>query len=160
MIALNSFRPDSIWMSKANFLKNANPHIWAEYTLYPTSKGGKTKYISCGWSCPCFVKKDSMCGGFDAYPLLGNTIMSPSETRYLGLWFMNREEAEPTFKKAGKFYLWEGGFIGEAIVRPNFAGMTGNERLYAAGLLEAYDEAVLKKDQEKIADIMKRISLP
>ena len=93
-------------------------------------------------------------------PLLGNTIMSPSETRYLGLWFMNREEAELTLQKAGKFYLWEGGFIGEAIVRPNYAGMTGNERLYAAGLLEAYDEAVLKKDQEKIADIMKRISLP
>lgn len=147
-------------MPRSKFLKNAGPHLWVEYTLYPTSDGGKTKDISCGWSCPCFVEKDPMSGGFDAYPLLGSSSMSPSQTQYLGLWFMNREDAEPEFRKAGKFYLWEGGFIGQAVVRPSYGGMTGNERLYEAGLLDAYDEAVSKNDQVKISEIWKRVCPP
>ena len=147
-------------MPRTEFLKSVNPHIWVEYSLFPTSGGGRTKDISSGWSCACFVTKDAMSKSFEAYPLLGDSIMSPSETRYLGLWFMDYEEAEPIFKKAEKLYLWEDGFIGQAVVRPDYAGMTGNERLYAAALIDAYDEAVLNNDQEKISDIMKRIYLP
>ena len=147
-------------MSKISYLKTATPHLWVEYTLYPMSKGGKTKSISLGDSCPCFVEKNPLSGGFDAYPLLADKIMSPSETRYLGLWFMNPKEAKPVFEKARNFYLWEGSFIGEAIVKLDYTGLTGNERLYEAGLLQEYDHAQLVNDESKIAEIWKRILPP
>jgi len=147
-------------MSKAEFLKTAKPHLWVEYRLYPTSEGGKTKSISLGYGCPCFIKKDAMSGGFDAYPLLANKIMSPSETRYLGLWLMNPEDAEPAFKRVGRLYLWDGGFIGEAVIKPNYGGMTGNERLFEAGLLNEYDQAKLENDEAKIEEIWKRVCPP
>lgn len=146
--------------TRTEFLRNANPHIWVEYTLFPTSEGGKTKSVSLGWGCPCFVEKDQMSGGFDAYPLLGDITLSPSEVRYLGLWFMNPKEAVPQFSKAGKFHLWEGDFIGQAVVKPDYGGMTGNERLYAAGLLEKYDDAITRKDQNKISELWKRVCPP
>jgi hypothetical protein len=42
--------------------------------------------------------------------------MSPGETRRVGICFLSGESAAQIFRSAGKFYLWEGGFIGEAMV--------------------------------------------
>jgi hypothetical protein len=51
-------------------------------------------------------------------PLLGDTTLSPGERRKLGFVFLNGEESANTLREAGKFYLWEGRFVGEAAVIP------------------------------------------
>ena len=55
--------------------------------------------------------------GWDGYPLLGDVEMQPGETkRSVGFVFLSGDEAAEKLRAAGKFYLWEGRFIGEATV--------------------------------------------
>jgi hypothetical protein len=42
--------------------------------------------------------------------------MHPGDRRRLGFVFLSGEEAAEIMRRAGRFYLWEGGFIGEADV--------------------------------------------
>jgi hypothetical protein len=44
--------------------------------------------------------------------------------------------------------------------RDENAGMTVNERLFAAGLLDAFDQAVLRRDREALVDILNRVDVP
>jgi len=53
--------------------------------------------------------------GYDGWPLLSDEPLLPEEKRRVGFVFLSPEGAE-TMKRAGHFYLWEGGFIGEADV--------------------------------------------
>ena len=80
------------------------------------SEDGKIYPISLGWGCPCFVAKNKNLLAHDGYPLLGDTTMSAGETREFGYWFMLGEKAAIKFRTAGRFFLWEGWFVGEAIV--------------------------------------------
>ncbi|PID99750.1 MAG: hypothetical protein CSA81_14660 [Acidobacteria bacterium] len=41
----------------------------------------------------------------------------------------------------------------------NYAGMTVNERLYVSGLMDEFDEAVEKKDTEKVRTIFEKVGL-
>ena len=52
---------------------------------------------------------------WDAWPQLGDDWLQLGETRRVGFVFLSPEGAE-TMRRAGKFYLWEGGIIGEATV--------------------------------------------
>jgi hypothetical protein len=67
-----------------------------------------------GWGCPCTVSKSPPLVGYDAWPLLREPL-APGEARRLGFVFLS-SEATDVFRKAGTFYLWEGGFVGQAIV--------------------------------------------
>lgn len=40
-----------------------------------------------------------------------------------------------------------------------YAGMTVNERLYVSGLMDEFDEAVEKKDTEKVRSILEEVEL-
>lgn len=40
-----------------------------------------------------------------------------------------------------------------------YAGMTVNERLYARGLMDEFDEAVEKKDADKVRSILMQVEL-
>lgn len=40
-----------------------------------------------------------------------------------------------------------------------YAGMTVNERLYVSGLIDEFDEAVQKKDTEKVRAILEKVEL-
>lgn len=40
-----------------------------------------------------------------------------------------------------------------------YIGMTVNERLYVSGLLKDFDDAVSKKDVDKIKEILKNVEL-
>ena len=40
-----------------------------------------------------------------------------------------------------------------------YAGMTVNERLYVSGLMDEYDEAVEKKDADKVRSILEQVEL-
>ncbi len=92
-------------------LQNAVPELVAEVTLYPAAK--LTKRL--GWGCLCSVSKASSGSGYDGWPLLKEPL-APGETRRVGFVFLSGEEAATIFRKAGAFYLWEGCFVGEAVV--------------------------------------------
>jgi hypothetical protein len=55
--------------------------------------------------------------GWDGRPIL-EAPLTPGERRRLGFVFLSGEEAANVFRNAGMFYLWEGRFIGEAVVVP------------------------------------------
>jgi hypothetical protein len=40
-----------------------------------------------------------------------------------------------------------------------YSGMTVNERLYVSGLMDEFDEAVQKKDAEKVRAILEKVEL-
>jgi hypothetical protein len=61
------------------------------------------------------VSQDEPLTGWDAWLLLGDAPLNPGDERRLGFVFFTSEGLE-RMRSAGKFYLWEGRFIGEATV--------------------------------------------
>jgi hypothetical protein len=43
--------------------------------------------------------------------------------------------------------------------KPNFAAMTVNERLFAAGLIEAWDAATSARDRDRMIGILERVDM-
>ncbi|MFZ0052502.1 MAG: hypothetical protein WAK96_12065 [Desulfobaccales bacterium] len=85
-----------------------NPITWLEEILLILSRNG--------WGCLCVVSKSQPIVGYDGYPLLGDTLFEPGTQRRLGFVFLSGEQAAEIVRNAGTFYLWDSGFIGEAIV--------------------------------------------
>jgi hypothetical protein len=104
-------------MSRAEQLRVMSPQLVADVTMYATDQGGRNYVAQPGWGCPCMISKSQPLTGWDAWPLLDSPI-GPGERRRLGFVFLSGEEAAKIFRQAGFFYLWEGGFIGEAAVVP------------------------------------------
>lgn len=101
--------------TRAEALLAMPPQLIADVTLYPTAEGGKKLAAQPGWGCPCAVSKSPPLIGYDAWPLLEEPL-APGDRRRLGFVFLFGEEAAHVFRKAGIFYLWEGRFVGEAVV--------------------------------------------
>jgi hypothetical protein len=104
-------------MSRAEFIKTATPPLVAEVRMYETAAGGRTGPAYSGWGCPCMVSQREPLIGYDALPLIGGEPLLPGETRRLGFVFLSHEEAVPVMRTAGRFFLWEGRFVGEAVVQ-------------------------------------------
>lgn len=100
--------------SRAEFLKEHIPQLTANVTLYSTENGGRRTAAEPGWGCPCAIEKIETDLFYDGWPLLGDDPIAPGETRRLG-WVFPFAGAD-ILRDAGKFYLWEGRFIGEAVV--------------------------------------------
>lgn len=103
-------------LSRAELLRGASPELTADVALYPPSEGGRKSIAYPGWWCPCMVSNSPPWVGYNGWPLLGDTPLEPGTKRRLGFVFLSGEEAADIFRKAGKFYLWEGRIIGEAVV--------------------------------------------
>jgi len=102
--------------SRSERLKASKPHLTADVWLYPTSQGGRRLPVRSGWGCPCSVAK-SPDEYWDAWPLLGDTELMPGDFRKtVGFIFLSGDEAADKMRAVGKFYLWENGLIGEAVV--------------------------------------------
>lgn len=84
--------------------------------MYETAAGGRTGPAYSGWGCPCMVSQMEPLIGYGALLLIGDEPLLPGETRQLGFVFLSHEEAIPAMRTAGRFFLWEGRFVGEAIV--------------------------------------------
>src|SRR5262249_42235799 len=102
-------------MDRAETLRNMQPQLFADVVLYPAEQGGRRTTAYPGWGCPCMIAKAEPLVGYDAWPLLGDDPINPGDSRCLGFIFLTQEGLE-TVVKAGRFFLWEGGFIGEATV--------------------------------------------
>jgi len=103
-------------MSRSEFLKSVTPHLIADVRMFNTTDGGRKGPAYAGWGCPCMTSKAPPLVGYDAWPLIGDDPLLPGDCRRLGFYFLSYEEAVPGVRQAGRFYLWEGGFIGEAEV--------------------------------------------
>lgn len=101
--------------TRAEWLRSKPPQLIANVTLYPSTEGGKNLNAQPGWGCPCFCTKSITVSGWDGRPLLDGPL-APGDKRRLGFVFLSGEEAANALRKAGTFYLWEGRFIGEAVV--------------------------------------------
>lgn len=101
--------------TRAEALRTMAPQLIADLTLYPTSEAGKKLTIQLGYGCPCLVSKAEPLVGYDGWPLLEEPL-PPGSSRRVGFVFLSGQEAADIFRNAGKFYLWEGRFIGEAVV--------------------------------------------
>jgi hypothetical protein len=97
-------------------VKNVEPQLIVDVTLYPTVQGGRAGSTPAGWfGCPCKVNKDDV-AGWDCRILLDGNAMTPGETRRVGMMFLSGEETAARFRAAGTFYLWELRIVGEARV--------------------------------------------
>ncbi len=101
--------------SRADALKEKSPQLIADVFLYATQDGGKKLTVQPGWGCPCSLSKSKDALFHDGWPLL-DAPFAPGERRRLGFVFLSGDDAAQVFRRAGKFYLWEGRFIGEAII--------------------------------------------
>jgi hypothetical protein len=92
------------------------PELTANLYLYETSAGGRQFPISPGepiFRCPAYTQKDTSAGGWTCFIDIGEKPMEPGEARVVGASFLVKEGLELVIS-AGKFYLWEGRFTGEA----------------------------------------------
>lgn len=104
-------------MSRAEFIKTATPQLIAEVRMYELAAGGRTSPAYPGWACSCMASQEEPLIGYDALPLIGSEPLLPGETRQLGFVFLSHEEAVPVMRAAGRFFLWDGRFVGEAVVQ-------------------------------------------
>lgn len=102
--------------TRSEQLTAMTPQLIADVTLYSTAAGGKKVAVQPGWGCPCCLSRDFPIVSYDGWPLLGDAPLTPGESRQVGFVFLSGDEPVALFRKAGIFYLWEGGFIGEAKV--------------------------------------------
>lgn len=103
-------------MTRAEQLLGLLPQIVADVTMYPTAEGGRRASAPAGWGCPCCVSNAQPVVGYAGWPLLGTGTLEPGDRRRLGFVFLTGDEAAQVMRDAGKFYLWEGGYIGEAVI--------------------------------------------
>lgn len=103
-------------MSREQIQRSAEPHLVADVTMYETDRGGRRQPAVPGWGCPAMLSQDYPLTGWDVLLLLRDQPIAPGEKRRLGFYFLSGETGAALFRKAGRFYLWEGGFIGEARV--------------------------------------------
>jgi hypothetical protein len=103
-------------MSRAEFQLTASPHLVADVTMYASDNGGRAGLAYPGWGCPCMVSRSEPLVGWGAFLLLRTEAPAPGDRRRIGFCFLSGDEAATIMRNAGKFYLWEGRFIGEAEV--------------------------------------------
>jgi hypothetical protein len=103
-------------MPRTEHLRTASSQLTADVLLYATDAGGRKTPAIAGWGCVCCVSKSLPVVGYDGWPLLGDSSLMPGERKRLGFVFLSGEETAAMFRRAGKFHLWENGFIGEATV--------------------------------------------
>src|SRR5215469_18888554 len=88
-------------------LKSGSPQLTADIFLYPDE--GRNKLL--GWGCLCCPSKSSPVFGYDDWPLLGDTTLSPGERRKLGFVFLNGEESVDACVRLENFIFRKGGLL-------------------------------------------------
>jgi hypothetical protein len=93
------------------------PQLRVMLTLYPAEKSSRSQAIVPGWMCPCVVNKTEVPEASDGAPILKDGPMQLGEMREVDFLFpLAGKDVIPLAAGSPKFYLWEGGYIGEAQV--------------------------------------------
>ena len=102
---------------RAKLFASKPAHLRVSLTLYPIDQSPRTKGIVPGWMCPCAIEKTANPEASDGAPILTDGPMQLGETREVDFLFpLSGKDAIPLTANASLFYLWEGGYIGEASV--------------------------------------------
>ena len=107
-------QPDPLERRAAS-LRRMEPNLIADLELYSSDVGGKRVCALPGWGCPCLTSKERPRSGYDGWPVLSEPLQPGEKRARVPFVFLSREGAQ-AMQQAGRFYLWEGKFIGEAIV--------------------------------------------
>lgn len=106
--------------TRAELLQAMTPQLITDVKMYTEAEGGRNTPAPPGWGCPATLSKSRgektaplFC--YDAWPILHEHLV-PGDERRVGFVFLSGQEAADVFKKAGIIYLWEGRFVGEAVV--------------------------------------------
>ena len=94
------------------------PDLVARVRLFPTAGGGKRLPIVTGFGCPCMLpsmRSKAIPEGWDARLVVDGEPFEPGTVRRVGFVFLSPEGLR-TMRAAGRFLLWEGRFVGEAVV--------------------------------------------
>jgi hypothetical protein len=104
---------------RAEQIRRMTPNLWADLRMYSTEENGRTQIALPGYGCPCTLQREKGDGWFcyGGWPIL-DTPIAPGETRRVGFVFLSGKEAAEYLSQNGKFYLWEGRIVGEAIIIP------------------------------------------
>lgn len=100
---------------RAADLRRMTPGLVADLHFYSTADGGKQIAAPPGWGCPCMVSQQRPLSGYDGWPILSEPLQPGEKRAAVPFVFLSSEGAE-VMRKAGRFYLWEGKFIGEAVI--------------------------------------------
>lgn len=103
-------------MSRIAIQRVAEPELTADVTLFRTEDGGRQGPMMPGYGCPVTISQNEPIEGWYALLLLRDEPLQPGETRRLGFVFLSGQRAVEALSTAGRFFLWEGKFIGEAVV--------------------------------------------
>ena len=103
-------------MSRIAIQRIAEPELTADVTLVRTEDGGRQGPVMPGYGCLVTISQNEPFEGWDALLLLRDEPLQPGETRRLGFVFLSGQKAVEALRTAGRFFLWEGTFIGEAVV--------------------------------------------
>ena len=103
------------YAARADSLKYMTPQLIADVRLYASEDGGRTHPAYPGWGCPCIVSREPPISGYDGWPILQSPIQPGEECKGVGFVFLTVEAAD-VMRRAGRFHLWEGKLVGEALV--------------------------------------------
>lgn len=106
---------------RAKLFASRPPQLRVELFLYPEETSARSHLILPGYSSPCYAFKETVenrrarTPASDGAPILVGGPMLLGETREVDFIFpLAGIDAVPLVEKVTKFYLWEGGYIGEA----------------------------------------------
>lgn len=98
-------------------MKLPAPHVVVDVTLYTTEEGGRTSPTPPDqFGCICLKEPDRSGSNWDCRLVLNGKSLAPGESRRVGLLLLSGDEAARDLRAAGRFYLWDGRVIGEAVV--------------------------------------------
>ncbi len=92
--------------------QTTTPDVVAEIRLYAPKEGGRKSPLIYGFVC---TATRDMRQGWDARFQLDGKPFDPGTNRRVGMVFLTPEGAA-AIRQAGRFFLWEGRFIGEGQV--------------------------------------------
>ena len=95
--------------------KHATIDMIADVWLYSADESSRKQALLDGYRCPLFVSEDKNLGGWDTQMSFAGEPFELGTKRRVGFRFLSNEGAT-TIRQAGRFYLWETGFIGEGQV--------------------------------------------
>lgn len=97
-------------------LREMVPHLVAHVRLYATVDGGRGAPAYPGWGPVCMISKEKPLSGYSGWPILDEPLKPGEDRAKVGFVFLVPEGAD-ALRSAGRFYLWEGRFVGEAAVK-------------------------------------------
>ena len=112
---MSSIPLPKVFVQRTCDLQARAPHFKARVRFLPSGEGARKSPVPNGFGCPCKLSKDTIKAN-DARLLFEEDWVELGEEVVAGFFFLFGDDAARPFQDAGRFFLWEAGIVGEAIV--------------------------------------------